>query len=131
MLEDLVDPEDEREVGESPYEFKGGDDEIVDEVRHKMAVERGEIIEVDSDSEGEEDNDQEPQFMKAEAIRLCQQLESYSFKHSDAECSLNLSRQLRCFRGHLHQEIQKGLTQGSLDKFFVNHSNVEHVLVVT
>jgi len=68
LLEDLVDPEDEREVGESPYEFKGGDDEIVDEVRHKMAVERGEIIEVDSDSEGEEDNDQEPQFMKAEAI---------------------------------------------------------------
>jgi hypothetical protein len=68
LLEDLVDPEDEQEVGESPYEFKGGDDEIVDEVRHEMAVERGEIIEVDSDSEGEEDNDPEPQFTKAEVI---------------------------------------------------------------
>ena len=39
-LEDLVDPIEECEIGDSPYKFEGGDMEIVAEVRHEMAVAR-------------------------------------------------------------------------------------------
>jgi hypothetical protein len=46
-LEDLVDPIEEREVGDSPYTFEGGDAEIVAEVLHEMAVAQGEVIELD------------------------------------------------------------------------------------
>ena len=44
-LDDLVDPIEECEVGDSPYRSEGGDAEIVAEVLHEMAVARGEIIE--------------------------------------------------------------------------------------
>ncbi|KAF9236313.1 hypothetical protein BU15DRAFT_37249, partial [Melanogaster broomeanus] len=36
-LEDLLNPADEKEIGESPYCYPGGDDEIVEEVRRGMA----------------------------------------------------------------------------------------------
>ncbi|KAF8980840.1 hypothetical protein BDQ17DRAFT_1438749 [Cyathus striatus] len=37
-LDELVNPQEEREVGESPYQFEGGDDDIVKEVEYEMAV---------------------------------------------------------------------------------------------
>ena len=46
-LDDLVDPIEEREVGDSPYRFEGGNGEIVAEVLHEMAVARDEIIDLD------------------------------------------------------------------------------------
>ena len=54
-LEDLVNPIEEQEVGNSPYRFEGGDAEIIAEVRNEMAVARGKVIEVDLDSENEGD----------------------------------------------------------------------------
>lgn len=52
-LDELLDPKEEREVGDSPYEFEGGDRAIVGEVQHEMAVASGEAIEVDIGSEDE------------------------------------------------------------------------------
>ena len=56
-LEDLVNPAEEQEIGDSPYKFEGGDAEIVAEVRHEMAVERGEIIDDKDESDDEDDAD--------------------------------------------------------------------------
>jgi hypothetical protein len=57
-LEDLVDPIEEREIGDSPYRFEGGDVEIVAEVQREMAIAWGEKIELnDSDNDSDEDND--------------------------------------------------------------------------
>ena len=49
MLEDLLDLIEEKEVGDSPYRFEGGDTKIMAEVCHQMAVSHREIIEVDSE----------------------------------------------------------------------------------
>ncbi|KAG2062604.1 hypothetical protein BDR04DRAFT_1123830 [Suillus decipiens] len=49
-LEELLDPAEEREIGEGPA-FEGGDKAIADEVRHEIAVARSEIIEIDSDDD--------------------------------------------------------------------------------
>ncbi|KIK80223.1 hypothetical protein PAXRUDRAFT_159208 [Paxillus rubicundulus Ve08.2h10] len=37
-LEEMLNPVDEREVGESTYQFKHGDGEIIAKVNHEMAV---------------------------------------------------------------------------------------------
>lgn len=116
-LENLVNPREEREIGENEYGFEGSDDEIVAVVRHEIAVENGDIIEVESEDEGEveEGNGDEPTH--DEAMKICQKLEAFCIK-SGAECSLELSRELRRFWGYLNREIQSSLKQVSLDVFF-------------
>ncbi|KIJ47446.1 hypothetical protein M422DRAFT_248844, partial [Sphaerobolus stellatus SS14] len=52
-LEEMLNPVLEREIGDSCYRFEGGDQEIVEQVKHEMAIQSGEVIEVDSDSEEE------------------------------------------------------------------------------
>jgi len=46
-LEEMLNPIEEREVGNSEYRFEGGEDEIVDQVNHEMALKRGEIEEIE------------------------------------------------------------------------------------
>jgi len=111
-LENLVNPREEREIGENEYGFEGGDDEIVAVVRHEIAVENGDVIEVESKDEGEVEEGNGD-----EAMKICQKLEAFCIK-SGAECSLELSRELRHFRGYLNREIQSSLKQVSLDVFF-------------
>ena len=59
-LEDLLDPAEEKEVGDSPYQFEGGDAEIVAQICHQMAVDQHNIVDVDSEDEHkpEEENGQ-------------------------------------------------------------------------
>ena len=54
-LEDLVDPAEEHEIGDSPYRFEGGDAEIVAVVQHEMAVARGDVIELEDSEDDAED----------------------------------------------------------------------------
>jgi hypothetical protein len=69
-LDNLVDPIEECEVGDSPYRFEGGDGEIVAEVLHEMAVAWGEIIELDD--EDDEGDDEDKDFLaRHEVINLC------------------------------------------------------------
>lgn len=53
-LDDLIEPPEEKEAKNSQYKFEGGDQEIVAEVKHQLAVARGEIIKVDEDSDDED-----------------------------------------------------------------------------
>ena len=55
-LEDLVNPIEECEVGDSPYRIEGGDAEIVAEVQHEMVVAQGEIIELDDEDDDKDDD---------------------------------------------------------------------------
>jgi len=60
-LEDLINPVEEREIGDSPYRFEGGDAEIVAVVQHEMAVARGDVIELeDSEDDAEDDVEDVP-----------------------------------------------------------------------
>ena len=117
-LEDLVNPIKEQEVGNSPYRFEGGDAEIVAEVRNEMAVARGEVIEVDSDSEDE--GDAVPS--RHEVMKLCEALEKTCIRYGGENFSLELPRQLRKYRAHLLHEDLRNSTQTSLIQYFTPHS---------
>jgi len=60
-LEDLVNPVEEWEIGDSPYRFEGGDAKIVAVVQHEMAVARGDVIKLeDSEDDAEDDVEDVP-----------------------------------------------------------------------
>ena len=58
-LEEMLNPIEEREVGNSEYRFEGGKNEIVDQVNHEMALKRGEIEEIESDDEEEDEQEED------------------------------------------------------------------------
>jgi hypothetical protein len=118
-LEDLVDPIEERETGDSPYRFEGGDAEIVAEVQREMAIARGEIIELnDSDNDSDEDNDDKYHLPCREVINLCALLEKVCINYGDLDSSLELPRHLRSYRAQLQRDDLLNCTQSSLDSYF-------------
>ena len=70
-LEEILDPVEEHR--DSPFTFERGDSEIVAQVHHELAVERGETIEVESDDDGDDNGAAE--LTISEVTRMCQQLE--------------------------------------------------------
>ncbi|KAG1884414.1 hypothetical protein F4604DRAFT_1901337 [Suillus subluteus] len=76
-----LDPAEERENGDL-LNFEGGDQAIADKVRHKIAVANGEVVEIDSDDESEEDG---PSFTRTELFDLCQRLETGCMQHGDPQ----------------------------------------------
>jgi hypothetical protein len=115
-LEDLVDPIEEHEVGDSPYTFEGGDAEIVAEVLHEMAVAQGEVIELDDDDDGEDDEDKD--LSHDEVINLCALLEKACIGYGDNDISLELQHHLHRYRGQVQHEHLLNCTQSSLDSYF-------------
>jgi hypothetical protein len=99
-LEQLVNPIEEQDVGESLYRFEG-DDEIVALVRHEQAVECGEVVEIVSDEEGEEDQCN-GDMGSADMIQSCERLKKACLS-SVAGSSLEVLRVLCCFRAQLLQ----------------------------
>ena len=59
-------------MGENPYEFRGGDAEIIEMVQQEIRLARGDIVEVDSDDE--------PKVIPPslqEMIEMCWNMEEY------------------------------------------------------
>ncbi|KAG1731309.1 hypothetical protein EDD22DRAFT_852902 [Suillus occidentalis] len=118
-VEELLDPVEEREVGGHDYEFPGGDKDIVEEVQRQMAIERGDIIEVDSDSEEhEEDEKTTLEYTFTEVIALSQQLEEACLQFGELGASFDLLKRLRAFRACVRREEIRGAKQRTIDSFF-------------
>ncbi|KAJ6622040.1 hypothetical protein B0H10DRAFT_2214648 [Mycena sp. CBHHK59/15] len=95
-IDDLLDPPEERYVEDHQF---GGDEDIIARVRHE-AVERGDIIEID-DSDDEDDM---PDMGTADVLKLCQTLERVCLLKGDPSQSMELTRALRLFRGHVQRD---------------------------
>ena len=115
-LEEMLNPIEEREVGNSEYRFEGCKDEIVDQVNHEMALKRGEIEEIESDDE--EEDEQEEDIGISELRGLCEKVECLSLKYGDSETCLDLSRSLRQFRIQLRRVETAKARQTSLNEWF-------------
>jgi len=111
-----VDPIEEWEIGDSPYRYEGGDAEIIEEVQYEMAVERGDIIEVDSDEDS--DDEEGPLMTNAEVISLCEQLEAVCIAKGDPNTSLVLMRSLHKLRGQLRHEELENAKQTDITDYF-------------
>lgn len=90
-IEELVNPHEERE-NESLQRFDN-DNEIVCQVHYEKALERGEIIDVSSGDEEEEDASQ---VTTTEALEMCKKLGSFCLDAGVGSAS-ELSKVLRCF----------------------------------
>ncbi|KAG2143163.1 hypothetical protein BD769DRAFT_1636819 [Suillus cothurnatus] len=119
-IEEILDAVEEREVGDDcDYEFPGGDNEIVEEVQRQMAIERGDIMEVDSDSEdGDEAENVTPEYTFTQVFTLCQQLEDACLQFGELEVSFDLSKRLRAFRACVRREEIRGAKQTTIDSYF-------------
>ncbi|KAG2033937.1 hypothetical protein BDR03DRAFT_1094037 [Suillus americanus] len=114
-LDELLDPAEERDMGEFPA-FEGGDKAISDEVRREVAIASGDVIEIDSD---DDDNDSAAASVtRTDLLHLCQPLEVGCMQYGDPQFSLNLLSQLRTFRAQLRREELLNARQTSLEQFF-------------
>ncbi|KAI5999583.1 hypothetical protein EDD15DRAFT_2193631 [Pisolithus albus] len=104
-LEEMLNPVEEKEIGGSMYQFEGGEDEIVEQVTHEIAIKEGETAEVESDDE-------------AGMIHLCEQMEKVCITHGTGETSLDLSQRLQWFRIELRRQEQATLRQTMLGQWF-------------
>ncbi|KAH8102797.1 hypothetical protein DFH11DRAFT_1552179 [Phellopilus nigrolimitatus] len=89
-LEELVNPIEEQEVGDSPYRFPGGDTEIVAEAKRLVAEKNGEAVAVtnltlDDDDDDDEEDPAEDCVSSKEGIELCEKLEKLCLVHTEAE----------------------------------------------
>jgi hypothetical protein len=119
-MEEFLEPMEER-ISESDlmFELEGGDEEIVKRVQHQIAVDNGEVMEVDSESDSDNEVDSEPKISTAEIMTMCQRLEGVcSEKMGGSDCVYHLSQNLRRFRGYLRREELKNAKQMTLDQFF-------------
>ena len=100
-LEDLLNPVEEREIGESEFCFPGGDGEIIAKVIREFQPGG----DVEAENEGEEsDGEQEDAAPSlGEGMELCERLEKLCVIHSEARgvATLLLQQQLRKLRAHL------------------------------
>ncbi|KAI6110316.1 hypothetical protein EDD16DRAFT_1522324 [Pisolithus croceorrhizus] len=73
MIDEILDPKEEKEVGESQYMFEGGDAEVAAVVQHELALKQGEIVEVESDAEDEQTP---PKLDYPDLIHMCETIEA-------------------------------------------------------
>ena len=111
-LDELLDPEEEREIGESLSSCEGGDTEIVGMVQQEIGLRRGDIEEIDSDDEPEV----VPPPLK-EVINMCRILEEYSMVVC-TEGAFKFVKALRGYQGHLQAKSREREKQTTLDTFF-------------
>jgi hypothetical protein len=119
-IKEISDPVEEREVGDDcDYKFPGGDNEIVEEVWRQMAIERGDIMEVDSDSEdGNEAENVMPEYTFTQVFMLCQLLEDTCLQFGELEVLFDLSKWLQAFRACVCREEIRGAKQTTIDSYF-------------
>ncbi|KAG2101876.1 uncharacterized protein F5147DRAFT_776530 [Suillus discolor] len=96
-LDELLDPAEERDMGEFPA-FEGGDKAIADEVHREVTIASGEVIETDSDDDNDNDDSVAASITWTDLLDLCQQLKVGCMQYGNPPFSLNLSSQLRIFR---------------------------------
>jgi len=122
-INEIVDPLEEREnsLDDSPYAFPGGDDDIIKQVDYENKVARGEVMEVDDDSDDDDSEDLDPDVTLHETLELAAKLERLSVKFGCKQGNaLDLNQELRKFRAHLKREELKNSKQITIDTFFHN-----------
>ena len=108
-IAELISPPEEQESEDNLQRLN--DDEIVAQVHYERAVEQGEIIEIES--EDEEDENAPPQVTTTKALEMCKMLSGFCLD-TGADSAMELSRVLRHFRAELSQEYMQNMKQPTL-----------------
>lgn len=121
-LEELLNPIEEKEIGETAYNYPNGIDDIIKQVQEEQ---EGKRRQEESDTSSEEDEEEEDAsadkgISPAECINLCQKMEKLVLTHSDVEGLhvLQMQRQMRLLCRHLRLKEQSSKQQTTLESFF-------------
>ena len=118
-MEDLIQPPEERDG--DVEEIEACDEvEIVAEIKRRISIESGEIIEVESDSDADAEDDPFPDIALADAIAMCEKLEKacITLGYADGDMGLTLPQELRHFRGYLRQRESRNAKQITLTELW-------------
>ncbi|KAG8215398.1 hypothetical protein J3R82DRAFT_9000 [Butyriboletus roseoflavus] len=85
-LDDLLNPAAEMEVGDSPFRYPGGDDEIIAEVKRNMKNNLEGQPELDGDNEDDSEPKPESQMPPQQALTLCAQFNTLCLQYADTDC---------------------------------------------
>ncbi len=119
-LDELLDPKEERKIGESVHAFGGGDVEIIRVVQQGIDLARGKIEEIEEIDSDDEDPKAAPPPLK-EMIDMCWVMENCMVVCTEG--ALEVVQSLRRYRGHLWRMSTEGAEQTTLDAFFSLKSN--------
>ncbi|KAG2082598.1 uncharacterized protein F5147DRAFT_783247 [Suillus discolor] len=112
-VDEILDPQEEKNIGQvTAYE---DDDAIIAEIQRWQAIRSGELVEVESD---DEDEDDQPKVCATELILLCKKLEAACIAQVGADSSLDLVHKLRAFQATLQRKELQNAKQVTLDKFW-------------
>ena len=118
-INDILDPPEEQEQEEVPYSSYQGHSDLVkviaDEVCHKIAVEKGEVILVESDDE----DDAPASLSHLELISLCTQIQSSCLHHGDPHLAFELSETIGRYCMQLSREEMRKAKQMSIEDYLV------------
>ena len=94
--------------------------EIVAEIKQRISIESGEIIEVESDSESDVEDDPFPNIALTDAIAMCEKLEKacITLGYADSDMGLTLPQELCRFRGYLRQRESRNAKQITLTELW-------------
>jgi len=98
----MLNPVEKKDIGEC-YHLQTAD-KIVEKIKYDIAIEREEIMEVDSEAEVNMDSEAEDKLTDLEVSRLCQQLECLCLHFGKPDSSLDLNYHLQQFQIHLRRE---------------------------
>ena len=122
----LLTAREEDEMSEQRYQFENNDSAIVVEVQHQMAVEQGDIVEVESDDEELGASS----IPGSEIIQICK-LEMVCISESDVGISLNLSCLLckfgasegngKCETNNVGWLLESYITDVTIESQYVTH----------
>ena len=118
--DEMLDPPEEREDGDSD-QYDGHTDvvmAIMEEVHNEMSIEKGEIIEVQSDNE---DNGLQANKLLSctSLISLCTEIQASCLQYGDPQLAFELSENIRRYRAQLCREETMNVKQTRLDNYFV------------
>jgi hypothetical protein len=118
-IDDLIQPPEERDG--DVEEIEASDEvEIVAEIKRRISIERGEIVEVESDSESDVEDDPFPNIALTDAIAMCEKLEKacITLGYADGDVGLTLPQELRHFRGYLRRKESRNAKQITLTELW-------------
>lgn len=94
----MLNPVEEREIGMSKHQFNREDVEIITTVQHEMAIECGEVVEIESDSGEEEEGGKKLEL--ADAIKFCASWQTLHVVFEPPDDILDITRSLKQL--HIH-----------------------------
>ena len=111
MIKELINPSEERENEDNSQILD--DDAIVAQVHYEKALEQGEIIEIESEEEKEENEDTLPQVTITKALEMCRVLDSFCLDNGTG-IAMELSRVLHHLWAEVSWDYMQNMKQSTL-----------------